>query len=278
MEFGSSKKRSLKETSPESESSLRNKRHLGGKSSNMNSDTFTWALFEEKMKNMLETVVKKEDIQQLQKCIDDVKSENVRLRKDLSTLKSKIETLEKNSRRSNIVVSGIMTDNYKEAKQEFIDICNNIMQTKVGITRMIKMRTPGDYVVELESPVQATNMMINSGKLKGSNIYIQKDYTPDERTQRYQLRRLKRDLQKYNKHLICTFKDTNLLIGNHSYTWNADFVVAKNSEGKQFLENLLTQTKDKYNIILKAKHKFGNENIEANATTSLTQDGINTAV
>lgn len=277
MEVNTKTKRTLKDISPDIESNLRNKKHLGGKSSMMSNDTFTWAMFEEKMGKMLETVAKKSDIQQLQNCIDDLKKENDRLRNDLASLKRKVETMDKYSRRSNIVVSGITSENDKDAKQKFEHLCTNTLHSKVGICRMIRMKTPGEYVVELESPIQATNLMINSGKLKGTNIFIQPDYTPNERSQRYHLRQLKKVVQKCDKNLICTWRGTTLIINNKSFTWNEDSVVAYNDEAKQFLDNLLVKENAKYNVTQKSKNQL-EPRYNGNIVKHLTPADINAAV
>lgn len=267
-------KRPLKDTSPEIDSSLRNKKHLPEKTITMSGDTFSWSMFEEKMSKMLETVAKKSDLQQLQSCIDEVKRENERLRNDMAVLKRKVEIMDKESRRSNIVVSGIKANSHGEAKEKFVGLCTNTIKTKVGIVRMIPMKNTSEYVVELESSIQATNILVSSNKLRGTGVFIQRDYTPEERTHRYHFRQLKKVVQQHDKNITCAIKGTTLWINNKFYTWKADSVVASKEDDKQFLVNLLMKTKAKYNVTVDTR-KLGKTIINAGATNALTQVRIN---
>lgn len=104
--------------------------------------------------------------------------------------------------------------------------------------------------MELESVLQAINILTNSGKLKNSGIWVQKDYTLEERNKRFHLRELRKYIRRVSKKTKCVFKYTSLLVGNKSYEWCNGDIVAQNEEDKRAIMQLLAANSN-HKIVVK---------------------------
>lgn len=224
----------------------------------MGGDIFTWDMFDARMERLLENVAKKEDFYELQKNLDEVKKENESLRVDVEHLKTKMEWMDKNMRRSNVVFSGVNCINSTAAKTKIIDICNNTLQVNVNIVRVVMLKAKEDFLVELASIQEAINIITNGKKLIDSGIYVQRDYTANERKKRFELRQLKKEIQRFNKNTSFKFKNTSLFINDKQFDWHEGKIMAGNAEDKVNLSLLLAKSQINYDIMVKQKNSQKN--------------------
>lgn len=231
-----SSKRHLSDTSPEG-TQLHKRRVMPE-----NNDVFSWNVFETKMEKLLENVAKKEDVQELQRNLIEVKKENESLRRDMNQLQSKIESMDKSMRRTNVVVSGIKSTSLADAKSKIIDICANTLNINVNIVRARVLKPNQEYLVEFETVQQAINVLMNGGKLKGGGIFVRKDLTADERSKQYHMRKLKNELIKLDGTTRCKFKGSSLIVNDKQYEWFDGAVIAKCVEDKESLRIMLANS------------------------------------
>lgn len=240
-------KRSISETSPE-ESHHHKKRIMSE-----TADVFSWATFDTKMEKYLENVAKKEDVIELQRNLNDVKQENAALRHDVEQLKAKIEMLDKNMRRSNVIFSGIKCTSVAAAKSNIINICKKTLNVKVNIVRTVMLKSNYEFLVELETTQQAINIIMKGSKLKDSGIYVQRDFTADDREKRYELRKLKNVLKKVDETILCKFKNVSLVVNDKQYDWCDGDVVARSQDDKDSLMAHLEKADTLYNVVVKQR-------------------------
>lgn len=229
-------------------------------SSDKMGDTFSWEIFDRKMEKMMENVAKKEDIFLLNEEIAKLKSENNQLQRELGAIKNKLQFFDQRSRCNNIIVCGLKANSNLEAKQTMLDLCAKVLKTNAIIVRCIEIKPKSEYLFELDSASQVCNILYNSGKLRGSGIFVQRDYTETERNQRFNLRQVKRGIQKSHKDVSCRFKDTILYVNNRPFKWYDSSIIVNTEEDKRFLVKLLGKDIDKYAIKLckprSDKHKL----------------------
>lgn len=181
-------------------------------------------------------------------------------------MKNKVEQMDKRSRRTNIILSGLKTNNYQEANEKFNDLCIRVLNVKAAVVRIIKLKTKDEFLVELESAVQANNILIHSGKLKDTGIFIQRDFTTEERDQRYHLRQLKKAIRTTDKTITSKFKDTTLFVNEKPFRWSNHGVIAASETDKIFLSNLLAKTNFSCTIFIHNQQRRQQHNNDAVVT------------
>lgn len=182
-----SHKRNHSETSPEQ--ALQQENKIGyfavvetNKQTTNMGDAFSWEMFETKMEKMLENVARKEDIQILKQELTSLKNENIELRRELNDIKNKLQIIDQKQRRNNIVVSGLKSKNNLDAKKNLLELCSKVLNNTPLIVRTVEIKSNSDYLFELETAGQVNNILYSSGKLRGSGVFIQRDYTAAERS------------------------------------------------------------------------------------------------
>lgn len=153
--------------------------------------------------------------------IEDLKSAVHKLEKENSELKTEVEKLKRENKKNNLMIFGLKTEN-KEVNTEYIcrqlksliDVklneshINDIYPLGKGKNRPVK--------VEFTSNTIKRNVLKNCFKLKGTNISITNDLTPQQRQEQKTLR----------KHLVlarqdkknCYIKNNQLYVENIIYS------------------------------------------------------------
>lgn len=174
-----------------------------------------------------------------------------------------MEIMEKSYRRKNVIFSEIDCSNVSAAKSKIMSICTSNLKVFVFIVRIAMLKKNSDFLVEFETTQQAIDIFNNSEKLKNSGIWVQHDYTPDERTQRYKLRQLKREIQKVDVVSIIKFKNTALMINEIRYNWSNGNIMAQNDNEMKELVDLLAKCDiTTYNVVSRQQSPQQNNNHE----------------
>lgn len=204
-------------------------------------DVFSWGTFEDKMQRMLENVAKKEDLATLQKAVQEVVVENTMLRKEVEGLKAKMERIEKCQRRSNVIFTGLNGTDFNVIKNEISDICRNTLNLNVNIVRIINFRRNNRVLVELETAQQAQNIIVNSAKLNGSGVFVQRDYTEAEREKMYQLRKLKNVIKNADSTARIKFFNTDIMVNGRRLEWKDGGLFVQNERDFTYVKELLNK-------------------------------------
>lgn len=262
-------KRPLCDTSPEELN--KNTKRISDMSET--GDAFSWDIFDRKISKLLENVAKKDDILDLQRNLDEVKEENKNLRNDLENLKSKMSAIDKFMRRSNVIFSGINCENYQTAKTRIMDICLNILNIHVNITKVVMLKRNYEFLVELETNQQAIKIILSGSKLKNLGIFVHKDYSSEDRDKRFQLRKLKKKLRECDNSTKCTFKNTSILVDDKQYNWHDGNVIAGSVDDKNFLLAKLGNFSDEFNIVVNQRPSRNINGRNANGSQAASISG-----
>lgn len=152
--------------------------------------------------------------------IEDLKNTVNKLEKENSELKSEVENLKRENKKNSLMIFGLNTEN-KEVNTEYIcrelkslidvelnDIhINDIYPLGKGKNRPVK--------IELVSNITKRNILKNCSKLKGTNISITNDLTPQQRQQQKTLRKHLILARQDNKN--CYIKNNKLYVENIIY-------------------------------------------------------------
>lgn len=105
-----------------------------------------------------------------------------------TTLERKVENMEKEKRKNNVVITGIEIDAKDEESKQLVE---KWMEKELGVYRKIKeviKITQDKMLVKMENFEDKMELLINKRKLKGKQIYIDNDLSPQERNIQRKLR------------------------------------------------------------------------------------------
>lgn len=106
---------------------------------NNSQDVFSWDklcnLFDDKLKD----VARKSDLVPIKADIEEFKEENQKLKNHIKKLSSRLEFIDRKSRSSNVVLSGLGSTNINAAKADFLKLSSEVLELNNNIisTRMI---------------------------------------------------------------------------------------------------------------------------------------------
>lgn len=233
-------------------------------------DVFSWDKLCNMLDSKLKDVAKKEDVLLIKTEIDDLREENVQLRKEVKMLTSRIEQIDRRSRASNIVVSGMLCNNISAAKFDFINLCNNSLGVNAKVVNARSLPSINTFLFTLETNLQAVNVLEAKNKIRGTKIFIQKDYTKEEQNMRYNLRHINKSISKYNMNIKVRLGEFCTYINDKKYTWEDGKLVALSNTDAETLRNLLVKANLSTAVIVKnrstTKHislTSDNDNINA---------------
>lgn len=155
--------------------------------------------------------------------------EKCQLIKRITVLENFTEKCEKEKRRNNVIIKGIVAKQGNVTKQveEFIER-NMEIQTKVSEA----YQTKGGIIAKIESWEIKKEIMKNKNKLKGSQVYIDADLTPKERQVQKELIAIAKEMK--NKGNRVTIGYRKLTVNGEKYIWEDEengVILARNLPG-----------------------------------------------
>lgn len=262
MPLNNINKRTLSQTSPElSQSSSKKASHLQSEAqpeqlldmadSDIELDSaFSWRRFCRILDKKLENVARKADLDVVQQEVIKLRSENSKLNEEITLLKNRMETMERNSRRGRIIVRGLQSTNVDKAADEFSKLCLNLLKIRTKVIDIVKLNNKNSFAITIESASQTFSILSQKNKLKNSAVYMDQDLTLNERNARYKLRVLGRDLKPFPD-IKVRLGGPNIYIDDIKYTWSDDKIVAVNEEDAEALQIKLKNAKLQYSIAVK---------------------------
>lgn len=247
---------------------------LPGGSTIVSSDSFSWAVFDQKLNNALdvklESVVKKEDIAHFSQEIEQLRCENKQLRNDLLIMKNKLEQVDKSSRRNNIVVRGLTGNTVASAVKDFKVLCDTTLKAAANVMEARKIANGKSFLLTLNSALEVRSVLSSRGSLAGSNIFIDKDYTEHARSIRYFLRQIGRSAKNVNKRLTIRYGDLSIIIDDKSFYCADNTIFARNIADAEYLRDLMGKAKFQCNIEVKETQHNSNAppSVSKDSTTS----------
>lgn len=159
--------------------------------------------------------------------------ERKELTERIEKLEQRIEKNEKEKRRNNLVIKGknLENSNNKEKMAEFM---KNKLEVDAEIKKVVTISKKDDWntiLVQMETWEEKLKVLKNKNKLKGSNIFIEHDYTQDERRIQGEIIKIaKAETEKGNETKIFYRK---MLINGVPYIWDENEKGLVKDEKKQ---------------------------------------------
>ncbi|XP_050515097.1 uncharacterized protein PF3D7_1120000-like [Diabrotica virgifera virgifera] len=152
----------------------------------------------------------KEEIQELNKRVMSLEKAN-----------ETMEQLEKNSKRNNIVISGLKIEENKEKQKEVIKtFIKDTLKIESNITKVTKINE-SMCIAEIANYEKKTEIMRNKYKLKeisGSPVYIKHDLTKQERKVQKLLTEKANEERRLNKNVKIGYQ--KITINGKTFKWN----------------------------------------------------------
>jgi len=215
-----------------------------------------WKLFDQKLSTTLdiklEDVARKSDLQLVKDDVKHLCAENSRLNLEVATLSSKLEQLDRNSRRNRIVVRGITSNDNIAASSELQSICKDVLKVEVKIVDIFKMKADKTFVVTLESPKQVDDILAKRTNLRGSAVFIEQDLTEKQREVRFKLRSLARQLKRV-RGIKIRIGGPYIYINDKKYTWAENAVVASSLIDANILKQILIGARLEIDVTFQAQ-------------------------
>lgn len=237
-----SNKRTLQFTSPEYTEKNNSKKFL--QNNNMANqtnpqDVFSWDKLCSLLDDKLKDVTRKSDLVELKSDIEELKEENKKLKNDVKKLTHRLETIDRRSRSSNVMVAGLSSNNIHTAKTEFLKLCSDMLKININIMSTRMIAGGRSFCFTLETSMQAYNVISAKRKLDGQNIFIQKDYTEEEQNVRYNLRQISKNIAKHDKSIKVRLGEFCIFINNNKYTWSNGKILTNSDNNAEYLSKLL---------------------------------------
>ena len=107
------------------------------------------------------------------------------------------------------------------------------------------------FAFRLESATQAKYVLSAKKKLKGTSIFVNKDYTAAEQKTRYQLRTVQKVLRQTPNNLKIRLGDLCIYINDKKFVWSEDGLISFKKHDVDFLNDVLNRCGANYKAILK---------------------------
>lgn len=183
----------------------------------------------EELKNMITELIQEiREIKQGQseylKEILEIKKENIQLKRDVKILEHKLEKMEKEKRKNNVIITGMefQSDNQQEMKQ----VLENLVKEQLHInTEIKKVEKISDKrcIVEMETFEGKLKILKHKRKLRKTGrkeIFINSDLTPKERDIDYKIRKRAKEEINNGKNVIIKYQ--KLIINGIEWKWNEE--------------------------------------------------------
>ena len=261
-------KRSLKQTSPDNNSfgspkrlSIPSSSPTTTKMNNAETEAAFWSTFDAKINAVLDIklqkIAKKDDVLSLSEELRKVRSENEMLRTRLSFLERQIERIDKNNRRCNVIVGGLPGASTEIVGKNFSDLATKTLKTNISISNAAELPN-GSFIFTLISASQASSIFKQRKLLKGTSIYLQKDFTAQENSNRKYLRQLAKSL-KGIRGVKVKMGDYSIFINDRAFSWRDGQITADSKADADMLSGILHSSNQNIKIQIKPRPKKGND-------------------
>lgn len=250
-------KRNLEATSPDSPKNCLKTRKM-----DFNFDALV-EMMDELLDRKLAKLAKTEDLTSISKIISELKVENAELKEEVALLKidaqklqnvvnhqqRQLDLLDKQTKRNNVVVSGLVGGSFNNIKEEVDDLLSNVLEVEVKSFHVTKLNKEGTRCcVQLDSALESQLILKNSMKLKGTKKYIRRDWTQKEEKCRYHVRNLRRACVK-KQGVHCRMSGSSITIDGKRFVASDDGTISANEEeAASYLRRLLEEVEADFDV------------------------------
>lgn len=178
-----------------------------------------------------------------------MKRQNDILKQEMETLKAekdydrrRIAVLEDQFKRNNLIFKGLPSN--KSAVDEIKKVCNEILEipdTKIlkSAKKLTERNGKATVLAELDSEQSVYAVLGNTNKLRGTEVYIEKDLNPEKQKDKRAMLSLKKDVLKISKVHRIVVRDDRIRIGGKWFKWNLNKqLVCGNEKAEPILKQL----------------------------------------
>lgn len=148
------------------------------------------------------------------------RNERNQLTERIENLEFKVERMEKEKKRGNVVIKGVTFE--EQAKEEAAEnFLKDKLNIEIKVKRVINIRNdngPTTNILEIGDWDKKQEIMKNKHKLKGSQIYIDNDLTAKERAIQMEIRKIAKD--RINKGCRVKVGYRKITIEGEEYGWD----------------------------------------------------------
>lgn len=174
------------------------------------------------MKTLMNDVKQiKEDQQHYMREVEELKTVNRKQEEKIKQMEGKIERLERNEKKNNLVIKGIK-DIDKNPEQSIREVLNKIGVANVEVekTTLIKPKKSSAFVIaKMKRWEDKISILKAKRNLKGTEIYIQCDYTEEELRIQKRLRDIAKEQRENGK--VCKVGYGRVIIDREEWKWNS---------------------------------------------------------
>lgn len=171
----------------------------------------------------------KDQVTAIEKGMLDLQTENKELQVRMDTMESKVEFLERQLKKNNIIYFGIDEANEEtpnQLEQKALDVMSDKMQVNIksddiaNVYRIGKRngRFPRPVFIALANYKKKAEIIANRSKLRGTDIFVNDDLTPKQRETRKNLQQHARRLREEGKRV--SIRAEKIVVHEDSYDVN----------------------------------------------------------
>ncbi|KAF6217055.1 hypothetical protein GE061_001408 [Apolygus lucorum] len=169
----------------------------------------------------------KQDLASTNAEIASLKKENAVLRREINDFRVRFNIQERNMRRNNLIFGGIdHTDTgivllIEDFIKQVLKIDNAVIIGKAfPLGKQGMRRRP--ILVEFVRGEDVSLIMSRVGCLKGTNFYVHRDYSQDDRIMRGKLLAIKKEVLKLKRDAIISIRNDTLIVDGIALRWNPE--------------------------------------------------------
>lgn len=164
------------------------------------------------------------EIRKLRKENEQTKHENAKLKEEVKTINARLDAMEREKRRNNIVVQGLMLedDGMLTPKEPMENFMKKQLEIDVGVKSAVKLGRK-TYLVELDNANEKMKVMKNKNKLrnyKEGKVYINDDMSKKEREIQGKIRKAAQEEKKKGKKTKIGYQ--KVFVDDQEWKWCED--------------------------------------------------------
>lgn len=215
-------KRNRKQLSPElHENEQNNKRlNMGENSDRVGQMSITDLMDNMRMIIREEMEALKGEVATMKTELKKMATENLVLKNEVVQLKSRMEMLERDNKKNNLIIHGIKTEG--DPKETFYLLCSKQLKVeqKPKIRNVFQINSINNkdmLKVEFESEEEMWKVLRKTGNLKDTDISIERDLTKEARERRNSLIKIKKEIIKVDATRKIRVNADRMIIGQHKF-------------------------------------------------------------
>lgn len=145
--------------------------------------------------------------------------ENIELKNDIKIINNKLENIDRQNRRSNLVIQGLnIANNGEDSIRDEIELfIKTNLDVEVKIQKARKLAN-GMYWIQMGNTDDKYMVMKNKSKLRGQKIYINEDMSKEQREIQKKIEIHAKEERKDGKKVKIGYK--KLIINGEKWNWN----------------------------------------------------------